>query len=347
MKEKRKAPPPKSGGRKLSGAAMVAAALPLAVSLLPAVLNSSTLNSSTRAPAKPQSQSAPKKFTIPVSNLRDWASRVIVTINDMRIEGHSKVHALASDCELHFGAHSNTFQGEPSGLVLEPMNVCVQPFPGKTDQNNKDWIDFSEKIKNTTVTVSGVPRIWPEHLEGGNEPSNPNHAVEIHPLTSVVSGNETLDFAPNIFAGEFTGGVKEETAAKIAQNTSVTVTRIGDSAEINFSAGTIGNFTVVDLVINRNSIAGDGAGSLRMEGEVVIDDGTQVPVHLVTALGSPINDTILKVKAKQTQNIQMTALVLFSLSPKALLDAASQSQGGPVKVVTPLQLILYGPPEDS
>ena len=42
---------------------------------------------------------------------------------------HSNVHPLEDDCEMHFGAHSDAFQGDPDGLVLEPMNVCVQPFP--------------------------------------------------------------------------------------------------------------------------------------------------------------------------------------------------------------------------
>jgi hypothetical protein len=43
----------------------------------------------------------------------------------------------------------------------------------------------------------------------------------------------------------------------------------------------------------------------------------------------------------------MQALVLFSLSPKALLDAANESQGSAVAVETPLQLILYGTPDSN
>jgi hypothetical protein len=38
-------------------------------------------------------------------------------------------------------------------------------------------------------------------------------------------------------------------------------------------------------------------------------------------------------------------LVLFSLSPERLLEAASLSNGNAVTVNQPLQLILYGPPE--
>jgi hypothetical protein len=326
--------------------------LALAVaSVLPAALSPSAPAGPPTAAAKPPAVKAAKapaakEFSIPISNLSDWAQTVVVTVNGARIEGHSKVHPLDSDCELHFGAHSTNFQGDPDGLVLEPMNVCVAPFPGKTEQSNADWITFSNQITGTVVTVSGVPRIWPEHLSGGNEPSNPNHAVEIHPLTSVAAGGKNFDFAPNIFAGDYTGGVGEPTALKIAQNTTVSVTRVGDSAEISFQAGTIGNFTVLDIVIDRNSIVSDGAGSFRMDGVVAVDEETSAPVHLVTAKGSPINDEIEKLKSGRRKNISMQALVLFSLSPKALLDAANESQGTPVAVEEPIQLILYGTPNN-
>jgi len=162
-----------------------------------------------------------------------------------------------------------------------------------------------------------------------------------------VSGGKTFDFASNIFAGEFTGGVGDDTALKIAQNTTVSLTRIGDLAEIDFVAGRIGNVTVLDLIIDKSSIENDGDGSFRMDGEVVIDASTLAPVHIVTAKGSPINDQIEKIKGKSKKTVRMEALVLFSLSPQALLAAANESQGNPVEVQTPLQLILYGQPESE
>lgn len=338
-----------SGRRTLSGAATAAALLPLALAtVLPPAMD--RLSQTGPAPTATSAKSAkgkPKEFTIPVHNLRDWANTVVITMTDVRIEGNSNVHTQEADCELHFGAHSPNFQGEPDGLVLEPMNACIQPFPGKTEQKNADWTAFANKIKNTTVTVSGVPRIWPEHLAGGTSLSNPDHAVELHPLTAVTTTTESFDFAPNVFAGDYRGGVGEPTALKIAQNTFVTVTRVGDSAEISFRSGQIGNFTVLDLVIDRDSIASDGAGSFRMDGEVIIDDSTTALVHIVTAKGSPINAAIEKAKGKRRKAVSMQALVLFSLSPKALLDAANKSNGTPVDVEKPLQLILYGPPDGN
>jgi hypothetical protein len=255
------------------------------------------------------------------------------------------VHTIDNDCEMDFGAHSTNFRGEPDGLVLEPMNACEAPFPGKPAQSNADWIAFSNQVTGTTVTVTGVPRIWPEHLDSGNEPSNPDHAVEIHPLASMTTGGKDLDFTPNIFAGNYTGGVSEATALKIVQQTSVSVTRLDDSADISFRAGQIGNFTVLDLVIDQTTITSDGAGSFRMDGDVVIDDSTTAPVTIVTVKGSPINDQIEKIKKNKSKNISMHALVLFSLNPEALLDAVKKSQGTSVAVEKPIQLILYGVPD--
>ena len=329
-----------------TAALILGSVLPSALSSAPAGPGSGPVVTVEKtAKPKPSKAAPPKEFSIPMKNLTDWAKTVVVTVDSVSVEGHSKVHPIASDCELHFGGHSPNFQGDPDGLVLEPMNVCVQAFPGQTEPNKADWVKFSNQITGTVVTVSGVPRIWPEHLSGGNEPSNPNHAVEIHPLTFVKAGGQTFDFTPNVFAGEYEGGVGEPTALKIAEKTSVAVSRVGNSAEVSFKAGTIGNFTVLDLVIDRDSITSDGAGSFRMSGDVVIDDETSAPVRVVTIKGSPINADIEKIKSKKRKNVSMHVLVLFSLSPEALLEAANQSNGNPVAVDTPIQLILYGPPD--
>ena len=286
----------------------------------------------------------PKEFSVPITNLRAWAAAVVVTLDGVQIGGHSGVHNIDNDCEMHLGAHApGAFAGDPDGLVLEPMNACVQPFPGKTEQKNSDWTQFGDQITDTSVTAAGVPRIWPEHLAGG-APSNPDHAVELHPLTVITAGGKTFDFSKNIFAGDYHGGVGEATALSIVKNTSVTVSLNGANADISFTSGTIGNFTVLDVSIDATTISGDGAGSFRMDGEVAVDDSTTVPVSLVTVKGSPINDQMPKIKARG-KPVNMEALILFSLSPKALLDAANKSTGDPVEVERPLQLIVYGTPD--
>ena len=338
---------PPSTTRKRTRVGAMASMLPLAVAMLPSAASVAT-NLKQRPPAQPPAvvrKSTPKEFSIPINNLQQWASSVVVTMPDVKIEGHSKVHRAEADCELHFGAHSSAYTGIPDGLVLEPMNACVAPFKGKEEQKDSDWTDFAKRINNTVVTVTGVPRIWPEHLTGGGEPSNPNHAVEIHPLMSVESNGEPFDFSANVFAGEYTGGVGEPTAESIVKQTAVTVTRNGNLADIDFFGGRIGNFTVLELNVDKAAIVSDGSGSFRIQGEVVLTDGTTVPVRMVTAKGSPINDQIEDLKRRRSAKVSLgQILVLFSLSPEALLNAVSQSSGNPVEVVMPLQLILFGAP---
>jgi hypothetical protein len=313
------------------------AALPLALGLVSEAVHSRV---TTPSPSSTKSGGAAKEFSVPLVNLRVWAKNVVVSLADVTVEGNSAVHQLADDCEIHFGAHTPSFEGEPNGLVLEPMNACVQDPP----EGSTSWPAFAKGLKGKTITAFGVPRIWPEHLSGGGA-SNPDHAVELHPLTGIemqAPDTGSFDFAPNIFAGEYQGKPNNQ---GIVSRVNVDVTASGDTVNISFQGGTIGNFTTLDLAIDRASITDDGSGSLRMNGEVTLDDSTTVAVRIVTAKGSPINDAIKKIKKRTGTESMPGALILYSLSPEALLDAANQSNGSPVTVDRPIQLILYGTPD--
>jgi hypothetical protein len=287
-----------------------------------------------------RSAAGAKTFKIPMQNLTTWSAHVIVTLNGVQITGHSGVHPLASDCELHFGANTADFKGVPAGLVLEPMNACDEPSPVA----GESWVALADSITNTQVAATGVPRIWPEHLTGEESDSNPNHAVELHPLISVKQSNgAVIDFSKLDVAPEgFEGGVKLGTALAIIDNASVGVTRSGETVTVDFRAGTIGNFTVLDVVIPKTGIEDDGAGSFRIEGEVVLNDGTTEPVHMVAAAGTPVAKQIAAIQSGSEESVRSTQLALFSLSPGALLDAANRSNGRRVAVDGPIQLILYG-----
>jgi hypothetical protein len=300
-------------------------------------------NKTTSTPTVTTTGAATKEFSVPLANLRVWAKNVVVSLDDVKVEGNSAVHQLADDCEIHFGAHASAFQGDPNGLVLEPMNACVQDPP----EGSTSWSTFAKGLKGKTITASGVPRIWPEHLSGGGA-SNPDHAVELHPLTAIemhAPETGTFDFAANIFAGEYQGKPNNQ---GIVSRVNVEVTASGQTVKISFQGGQIGNFTTLDLAIDRTSITDDGAGSFRMNGEVTTNDSTTVPVRIVTAKGSPINDSMPKIKKRAGSAETMPgALILYSLSPEALLDAANKSQGSPITVDRPIQLILYGTPDSQ
>ena len=186
---------------------------------------------------------------------------VVVSIDTVTVEGNSKVHALEDDCEIHFGAHATkAFDGDPNGLVLEPMNACVEDPPSGFNL----WPAFAQSLQTAPITAIGVPRIWPEHLDGGGA-SNPDHAVELHPLTGVVSAGKTFDLSGNVAAGDYHG---KDGNRDIVSRVNVTVTATAGVATISFLGGQIGNFTTLDLQIHRSSITSDGAGSFRMTGLV-------------------------------------------------------------------------------
>jgi hypothetical protein len=281
-------------------------------------------------------------FSIPLDHLKTWSEKVIVPLN-VEILGNSKVHTVENDCEMHFGAKAPTYTGDPPGLVLEPMNLCVTAFPGHSTHSNKDWEDFGKSLKGAKVRAEGVPRIWPEHLVG-HSASNPNHALELHPMTKLQRGNQVFDFTIYIYAPDgFEGGVAAQTAEKILTDTEVSVTENNGMVEINFESGRIGNFTTLEVSVLSDSIQ-DVDGSHRMNGEVNLGRKQKIPVRLVTVAGTDIDKTIAQLKGRKGRKPTFTALVLFSLSPEVLYKAAKESHGKQVWAQDPLQLIVYGQP---
>lgn len=281
-----------------------------------------------------------KEFSIPMNDLKTWAEKP-VAILQVKIAGHSAVHPVQNDCEMHLGGHGLAYKGDPNGWVLEPMNACVEPLPGTTTYTKTAWLHFGDSVTGKTVTATGIIRIWPEHLTSSGA-SNPAHALELHPLLAVSDGSASYDFSKLVYAPEgFPGGVSTGTASSILTHTTVTVTQSEGMANINFVAGTIGNFTTLSVRANLQS-AVDIEGSHRMSGAVILDSGQDVAVKLLTSKGAAINDTIAKLIQQGKPSAQYDFLVLFSLDPVALYNAATQSHGDPVEVREPIQLIIYG-----
>jgi cell division protein FtsB len=275
-----------------------------------------------------------KQFSIPRADLERWSHEAVSSIT-AKVDGHSPVHPLNFDCEMNIGAHSKDYRGDPDGLVFEPMNVCVSAFPGQTAYST--WSDFADSLTGQTVRAEGVVRIWPEQLSGLGSVSNPQHVIELHPLTKVTVGTTVVDFRGFVFAGDYRGGVSELTAANILQDTRVRVQETSGMVHVAFDSGRIGNFTVLKLRLNQNSITALPGGH-RIDAEVILDD-SQVSVSCVTVIGSPIDSKIGTLR-------DFEALVLFALAPETLLKAADQSKGqkSPVEAQKPIRLIVYGPP---
>jgi hypothetical protein len=289
-------------------------------------------------------QAADRTFSIPFGELETWSKSITVSLETVTILGHSGVHPVQNDCEMHFGARVEAFSGDPPGWVLEPMNVCIEPFPGKTKRTKSDWLAFARSLVNKKVTAIGVPRIWQEHLVGGNETSNPNHAVELHPLTKIVIGRRSVDFSKLVYAPDgFNGGLSEATAMKILDpdQTEVTVNRSGNDVEINLQAGRIGKFTTLSLTLSADGIEEHEDG-YRLNGAVPVTKGRSHPVTVIAPTGSAAYKVISQFKSSGRASVSVhDALVLFSLNLKALVEAV-RGGANDAKVDNPIQFILYG-----
>src|SRR5947209_5823731 len=116
--------------------------------------------------AAEHTSAAARTFVLPLDFLKTSSDRVTISLN-VTITGHSKVHPVKSDCEMHFGATTPAFDGDPSGLVLEPMNLCAETIPRELGSS---WIEFADALgKSGIVKVDVVPRMWSEHLVSADE----------------------------------------------------------------------------------------------------------------------------------------------------------------------------------
>lgn len=281
-------------------------------------------------------------FSIPLDDLKAWSERVVVPMT-VKVTAHSQVHPRAKDCEMHFAAESDDYEGDPPGLVLEPMNLCVEPFFGKgTRRAPEKWMEFGDDAtKDEAVQAEGVPRIWPEHLVGEAKPANPHHAIELHPLTALTVGGKTRHFSSLIFDPGYEG-VQEATALRILSRTQVSVVNRGGMVEVTFNCPcSLGNFTVLDVKMVKSSVR-NAQGGHRMNGRVARSDGKPIPVRLVSVAGSRFDDWITDLVKRKGASAELEALVLLALSPEALYEAAQRSHGNRVQVRHPMELIIYG-----
>jgi hypothetical protein len=97
---------------------------------------------------------------------------------DVIPEGTGPVHDPEPDCEVHIGSRlKDASVSDFPRVVLEPPNVCKD-----TSKSKAQWRNFYEGATGKNCTAIGFIRVWPEHLNNGNGPSNPPHFMELHPL---------------------------------------------------------------------------------------------------------------------------------------------------------------------
>lgn len=140
-------------------------------------------------PALVEAQQHTNRFELTEQFIRDTWLHPLRAM-DVTVLGPGPVHSEKDDCELHIGAelqHNPAISDFPN-IVLEPPNVCKD---GRQSSKQK-WRDFYAKANNKSCVSEGFIRVWPEHLTGGQLPSNPDHFMELHPMRSLKCASNTF-----------------------------------------------------------------------------------------------------------------------------------------------------------
>ena len=111
--------------------------------------------------------------------------------------------------------------------------------------------------------------------------------------------------------------------------------------EVRFeTSGRIGNFATLEVVVDPKTIE-ELEGGHHMLGEVDVGEDEPRPVRLLSVGGSELDKKISAMKGKAKKRA-LEVLALFSLNPKAILEALDGTGSGMQAREPVIQLILYG-----
>lgn len=191
----------------------------------------------------------PFDFALSESYVRALAEKDTVSYTmPLNLGGHSKVHPIGNDCEMHIAGTAPEELGTPGAVIVEPPNLCKQkaPAPGKWES----WADAN--VKGQDCEVTGFPRIFTEHATGGQGESNPDHVLEIHPALAMTCSATSVDIDFRPFLKMYKGmrRLKDQTAAECFQHRKLFVRKNGANYEFKQDGGgSCGNFAVVSIAL--------------------------------------------------------------------------------------------------
>lgn len=201
---------------------------------------------SDQGPAGSTGDASHFSFAVSAAFLKSLESAdTILPTFDVRLGGHSKIHPVESDCEMHVAAAlQGQLFGFPTGVVIEPPNLCMIDPNGDESDEVDAWLAVFDGLQGKNCKASGFPRIFTEHVTGGSGASNPDHVFELHPAVSVSCDGEKHDFTS--FVKIFPGmrAISPKTAASCIANRKLDVMYDKNKDRYLFreNGGTCGNF---------------------------------------------------------------------------------------------------------
>jgi len=239
------------------------------------------------------------------------------------MDSRSRVHDIGSDCELHVGARfgNNRKLAAPSGIVVEPPNLCKRRLPGVPTggSNGTAWQGFFDaNVIGRTCQVTGFPRVFSEHSSGGStDGSNPDHVVEIHPVVAMTCGQQAMDFESILL---YFSGMRAITPASAEACISdrrlfVRGNRVSNRDVYEFSeegakgsGGRCGNFVIVDAHLTKDYLRElSNGGDETALAQVWIGESGPYPLKLYAYKNTP---TARRIAAFRTSGEDTTELEL-------------------------------------
>lgn len=291
--------------------------------------------------------------------------------SQFRMGEHSAVHGVAADCELHVAARlaGNRTPGSPAGIVVEPPNVCKKRVPQLTagGQLGARWTQyFDAHVTGATCEVTGFPRIFSEHAQGGEaNSSNPDHVVEIHPATALSCGGTTIDFLPLLTVVPGMKRITDNSAVACLETRRLYVRLRGGAAQPKYEfleegakggGGRCGNFIVVDAHVSKDYIRTLSNGNDHVAlARVWVGESGPYPLKIYTYAGTPEDASIAALLASADENeaLEMPLHGLLTYDYFTIAQAVQEDDGNGgfrwksalkdyVEVSHPLALVVFG-----
>jgi hypothetical protein len=264
-----------------------------------------------------------------------------------------EVNSLREDCETHIAATVALGVARPRGLVVEPPNLCRhQPVEIFANTPVSRWPPLlRDSVAGWECDAAGFPRMYGEHLTGPSTATNPNHALEVHPLLRVTCSQFQLDFTRFMRAHVGMDQMGAVTSRRCWAN--VNLFFRADSTGYSFQerGSKCGNFNVYNLTIPPGSVRAVAGGHITNARVRVCNTGP-FTAALYTFAGTELDDR-LALAADNTTNTSLRVLGLVSYDPQKLL-AAVRTQAGNWRTVTrwtsiptPLAIVGYGVTTDG
>jgi hypothetical protein len=238
------------------------------------------------------------------------AQKTFLPTFKVNIKHRSDIKGLSEDCEVHLAGNVlGTAFGDPPAVVVEPPNVCkfrpgaTTPVTGNTSTKATWRARLDSDVINATCDVTGFPRVYTEHAEGGTPgSSNPNHVFEVHPATRIACGGAgALEFTKFFRAFDGLKRIKPASAQECLSTLRLWVRYHDTDGEDQYEffqkrSGKCGNFAIAEVSsLPREWIQATGGGHTAI-GRVTVNGEDQLTLKMYSIAGTATDDWFTRVK---------------------------------------------------